>query len=98
MRFRVKPHSGILLFFSSTRGPSALAIGQLARASLLPLPWHSFSPAALPSPAAGGERRGRKNARLGDVSSRGPLLAKPIASAGVLHGPDEKRPDNRLSV
>jgi hypothetical protein len=87
MRFQVKPHSGILLFFSSPRGPSALTIGHLAGASLLPLPWHSFSPAALPSPGRGGEQRGRKNARLGDVSTRGPLLAKPIASAGALHGP-----------
>jgi hypothetical protein len=65
MRFRVKPHSGILSVFLSTRGPSALAIGPLAGASLLRLPWHSFSPAALPSPGRGGARRGRKNARLG---------------------------------
>src|SRR5262245_30162286 len=31
MRFRVKPHSGILAFFPSTRGPSALAIGPSCR-------------------------------------------------------------------
>jgi hypothetical protein len=65
MRLEVKPHSGILLLFRSTRGPSALAIGHLAHASLLALSWHSFSPAALPSPGRGGARRGRKNARLG---------------------------------
>src|ERR1035438_7181807 len=60
MRVRVKPHSGILSFFCLKRGPSTLTIGHLADASLLALPWHSFSPAALPSPSlrecGGGER------------------------------------------
>ncbi len=50
MRLEVKPHSGILLLFRSWRGPSTLTIGQFAFASLLPLSWHSFCPAALPSP------------------------------------------------
>src|SRR5260370_33049236 len=62
MRFQVKPHSGILSVFLPERRPSALAIGHLAAASLLLLPWHSFSPAALPSAGRGGERRGGKNA------------------------------------
>jgi hypothetical protein len=54
--------SGILSFFLSSRGPPALTIGCLAVASLLPLPCHSFSPAALPSPGRGGER-GEKECR-----------------------------------
>src|SRR5262249_52433610 len=62
MRLEIKPHSGILSFFSLNRGRSTLAIRLFAFASLLALPQHSFSPAALPSPAAGGGRRGRKNA------------------------------------
>ena len=90
MRFCVKPHSGILAFFLSKRGPAALAIGHLAVASLLLLSWHSFSPAALPSPAAGGERRGRKNAmpRL-HPSARGSFPAQAVSSAGVCYGPSD---------
>jgi hypothetical protein len=90
MRFCVKPHSGILAFFLSKRGPAALAIGHLAIASLVLRSWHSFSPAALPSPVAGGERRGRKNAvpRL-HPSSRGSFRAKASSSAGVCYGPSD---------
>jgi len=62
MRFRVKPHPGILSVFLRRRGQAARAIRLFADASLLPRPQHSFSPADLPSPAAGGGRRGRKNA------------------------------------
>jgi len=87
MRFQVKPHSGILSFFLSTRRPSALAIRHPADASLLPSPWHSFSPAALPSPCGWGRAAGEKEARLGDVAIRGPLLAKAFVSAGVVYGP-----------
>ena len=54
MRFRVKPHSGILSVFLRRRGQAARAIRLFADASLLPRPQHSFSPADLPSPAAGG--------------------------------------------
>src|ERR1700687_2186224 len=98
MRFQVKPHSGILSVFLPERRPSALAIGHLAAASLLLLPWHSFSPAALPSAGRGGERRGRKNAHArwtlppAARRSRNPScrLASLTARAG--------RSDNRLSV
>jgi hypothetical protein len=98
MRFRVKPHSGILCFFLAPRGPSTLTIGQLAAASLLPLSWHSFSPAALPSPCRGGERRGRKNAlSWRTLPHPDRCLRRPccrLASSTDRAG----RPDNRLSV
>src|SRR5450755_423112 len=89
MRFQVKPHSGILWLFLSTRGPSARAIGHLADASLLALPWHSFSPAALPSPSVGGERRGRKNARLGDVSNPRLVAGKNLRVGWRLARPEQ---------
>ena len=48
MRFRVKPHPGILSVFLRRRGQAARAIRLFADASLLPRPQHSFSPADLP--------------------------------------------------
>jgi hypothetical protein len=89
MRFCVKPHSGILAFFLSKRGPAALAIGHLAVASLLLLSWHSFSPAALPSPAAGGERRGEKECRASAAS----IFARLVSGESHLVGRRLLRPE-----
>ena len=50
MRVQVKPHSGILSFFRSWRGPSTLAIGSPCRRFLAFRSYHSFSAAALPLP------------------------------------------------
>src|SRR5262245_13215763 len=72
--------------FLSTRGPPALTYGFRADASLLPLPWHSFSPAALPSPRAGGERRGRKNAHARRTHFSGTFGAATLAGEGPAVG------------
>ena len=88
MRLWVKPRSGILLLFLSPRGPSALTIGHPALASLLPLSWHSFSPAALPSPRGWGRAAGEKECPVSaDAFIHGSLLAKTRVSAGVCYGP-----------
>src|SRR4051812_12293298 len=98
MRFGVKPHSGILCFFLCPRGASPRTLWPLARASLLSVSWHLFFLAALPSPQAAGERRGRTNAPFGRIL---PPLArcwrKPFGR--LASGADRaKRPDHRLSV
>ena len=77
MRLSVKSQSGVLFVCSRCADRPRLRARLRVDASLLPLSWHSFCPAALPSPRTGEERRDRKNAHPRRMrSTRGSSLAK----------------------
>jgi hypothetical protein len=98
MRFYVKPHSGILSFFWPKRGPSTRTIGFLPAPPCFLCLGILSAPPLSPQLVVGESGGAERMPVLAVASARGSLLAKALLSAGVFYGPDEKRPDNRLSV